>query len=795
VIFDERELVEFATGSASAVLGPRFAAVDTFARRTRVPAPPYLFISRVTELEAETGRFGPSMIVTEYDIPHDAWFLVDGQVPVVAVTEMAGQGVLLLASYLGIDLDHRGERGYRLLDGALVPHTWVHPGQTVRAETRIERFARTSGPTLFWANSRAYVDGELVVELRDELAGYFTYAELDLSRGLAASEVRRGPSRPAPLVRFKPLARTPRSSLDRAAVDRLTRGEIAEVFGPAYRQDGCRRSIRLPANRLLMIDEVRRLSHRGGTANLGAVTAVKGIHPDDWIFKCHFPDDPVVAGPLAGEGSAQVIQIFAVYAGLHLCLPDATFAPIPDLTTMTKVRGSLTPDRSELRYEASIVDIGLLPRPYVIGDVVIYADDEPVASARGVGVQIVERPGTPWRPERGGLAPNGLGRRTADGRPALVNELHIAHLARGDATALGPEFDLLAGRPVPKLPAGDMCLVDRLMEATERRGAPAPGAAGVCELDVPDDAWYLSGDGRPYLPAAAVIEASVQPCALFSLYLGTTLTDPDQDFTGLNLDGQVTVHRAVDPRGRTIRQQVVLRSSDAVSGMIVQRYECRLSVGDEALSTAEVVIGHVARDGNARDGRSRGTGLDRGRHTRPWLDDQQPRPATVQPVDLAALRQRRPVGLPTGRLDLLDHLDVLPGGGRYGAGYLRGSRVIRADDWFFPLHFHEYPVVPGSFTTQTGVAALQAYALHTGLADALSDPRFAPALDVPLRWRYRGQFGPDDERMDVEVHVKETRVGPDSVVVIGDASVWRGALRVHQSENVAVRLRAAGAAP
>src|SRR6201999_2564485 len=114
VVFDEADLLEFASGRVGNVFGGAFAEVDAFPARVRLPSPPYLFVSRVTRLEAETGRFEPSFIQTEYDVPDDAWYGVDGAVP-PAVTIEAGQCDMLLISYLGIDLRTRGTRFYRLL--------------------------------------------------------------------------------------------------------------------------------------------------------------------------------------------------------------------------------------------------------------------------------------------------------------------------------------------------------------------------------------------------------------------------------------------------------------------------------------------------------------------------------------------------------------------------------------------------------------------------------------------------------------------------------------------------------
>ncbi|MFD0573071.1 hypothetical protein ACFQ0T_32385 [Kitasatospora gansuensis] len=121
VIWDQVDLLEFATGSLANVFGAQFAEIDGYAKRVRLPAPPYHFVTRVTDLKAETGVYQPSFIRTEYDVPEDAWYTVDGGVPPAVAIE-AGQCDLLLISYLGIDFRNKGQRVYRLLDSTLVFH-------------------------------------------------------------------------------------------------------------------------------------------------------------------------------------------------------------------------------------------------------------------------------------------------------------------------------------------------------------------------------------------------------------------------------------------------------------------------------------------------------------------------------------------------------------------------------------------------------------------------------------------------------------------------------------------------
>ncbi|HEY5714893.1 MAG TPA: beta-ketoacyl synthase N-terminal-like domain-containing protein, partial [Psychromonas sp.] len=115
IIFASADLVEFAEGKIANVFGRDYEIIDSYARRVRLPTTDYLLVTRVTDLDATVNEYKKSYMATEYDIPTDAPFLIDGQIP-WSVSVESGQCDLMLISYIGIDFQNKGERVYRLLD-------------------------------------------------------------------------------------------------------------------------------------------------------------------------------------------------------------------------------------------------------------------------------------------------------------------------------------------------------------------------------------------------------------------------------------------------------------------------------------------------------------------------------------------------------------------------------------------------------------------------------------------------------------------------------------------------------
>lgn len=784
VIWDEQQLLAFATGRVADVFGPEFAPIDAYAKRVRLPAPPYHFVTRVTALKAETGVYEPSFIRTEYDVPEDAWYAVDGGVPPAVAIE-AGQCDLLLISYLGIDFRNKGERVYRLLDSKLVFHGDLpRTGQTLRYDISINRFVRQGDTTLFFFSYLCYADGELILELKDACAGFFSQAELATPLGVVITEKDR--QRRAALTRtwFKPLAYTDKNHLTAGDLELLADGRPGDVFSPHHAQDpGLNPALRLPDARLRMVDEIR-IDRTGGPRGLGAITAYKRLEPDAWYFECHFPDDPVLAGSMVAEGAVQTLQAYLLHQGMHLVLPDARFQTIIGLETEVQVRGQITPEHREIRYEIEVMELTLLPRPSVIADILVYLGDKPVIRMRDFGIEIREKDGTPYRPPLGGV-PEFLGRRNRDGEPAMINELHLAHAAKGDlGTAMGPEFDVYTESRAPYIPNGDFQFVDRIMSLEGTRGELKPGAEMVTEYDSPADAWYYGENSRPHMPNCVYMETSLQAAILLGYYLGATLKQPETEYSIRNLDGRATLVKDIDLRGKTIRHHSTLLMTSAVSGAVLQNFRYELSADGQVFYTGESLFGYFSEAALANQ-----VGLDNGTYVAPWIE--QTKPDGVRRVELCddAPQFSGELRLPGGHFHLVDHVDLVEDGGKHGKGYLHGYRGIRPDEWYFDCHFHRDPVMPGSLGVEAILQALRLYVLEEGLADGIERPRFALATNVPMSWKYRGQILRHDGELRFDVHVKEVRREGERLLVIADADLWKPGLRIYELTDVAIEVR------
>ncbi|NJK81487.1 MAG: PfaB family protein [Chloroflexaceae bacterium] len=391
VVWNEADLLEFAQGSIAKVFGDQYAIIDNYSRRVRLPAPPYLLVSRVTRIAGTLGEFKPCSITTEYDIPKDAWYSVDRQAP-WAISVESGQCDLLLISYLGIDFAAQGNRVYRLLDCTLTfMDDLPKEGETLRYDIDINSFVRSGDGLLFFFSYNCYIGDKMVLKMTDGCAGFFTDDELAHGRGIILSDKEHEARRHVVPRHFDAPLTTPRTSFGYDDLLRLSVGDIAGCFGPNYQQHGRNRSLRLPPRQMLMIDRVVSVDPNGGTWGLGVVEAEKDLSAEHWYFPCHFPDDQVLAGSLMAEACGQLLQFFMLYVGLQTRTTDARFQPIPNEPQAVRCRGQVTPNDTMLTYRLEVTDVGLEPYPYAFGNVDVLLGDRVVVNFNNLGLHLKEK--------------------------------------------------------------------------------------------------------------------------------------------------------------------------------------------------------------------------------------------------------------------------------------------------------------------------------------------------------------------------------------------------------------------
>ncbi len=796
IVFSQADLEEFATGKIANVFGPEYAIIDTYRRRVMLPMYPYLLVSRVTKMNAKLGEYKPSTMTTEYDIPYNAWYTTDKQIPSAVCVE-SGQCDLLLISYLGIDLTNKGNLVYRLLDCTLTfMDDLPYEGQTLRYDISINSFVRNGENLLFFFSYECFVQDRLVLKMDGGCAGFFADDQLVDGAGVVYSNGEIEARKNAERKYFTPLLNSPKTSFSKQDLQYLIDGDIEKCFGDiSYFPNGRNPSLRIPPEKILMLDRITSVDITGGAYGLGAIVAEKDLKPDDWYFPCHFRDDEVLAGSLQAEGGGNLLRFFMLMLGLQRMTKDARFQPITGLGQKVRCRKQVTPTAdTKLIYKLEIKEIGLFPNPYMIGDLEIISDGVITVHFENLGLQLREKDNPKY------LDPTDGVKISPRSESALMNEKDITTFALGNMTdCFGPDFAIYNGRKMSRQPNSDLQVISRILKVDGTKGDFSKDVPIYAEYDVPEKAWYYLQNSNVTMPYSLLMEIALQPCGLLGAYMGSTLQFPEMDLYLRNLDGDgetFDLPSGTDFRGKTIHNKSVLTSSIAHGGTILQRYTFELSIDGHVFYKGNSSFGFFTAEALAAQ-----AGLDKGAEIPAWYKTEQLQPSDYMQIKLDSLYGKMklfkaPEGKPHYRLaedqlNMLDELIIAKEKGQYGKGYVHATKFVHTYDWFFTCHFYQDPVMPGSLGVESILQAMQVYALQQDLGKDFKSPKFVQVPNHKTVWKYRGQILLSVKEMHLEVHIKTVEQRGNQLVIIADAYLWNDRMRIYQITDLALGIEEA----
>ncbi|MGF1692537.1 beta-ketoacyl synthase N-terminal-like domain-containing protein [Photobacterium kagoshimensis] len=847
-IWDYDDLVEYAEGDIANVFGPDYAIIDNYSRRVRLPTTDYLLVSRVTKLNATMLEYKPSTMTTEYDIPVDAPYLVDGQIPWAVAVE-SGQCDLMLISYLGIDFENKGERVYRLLDCTL---TFLgdlpRGGDTLRYDISINHFARNGDTLLFFFSYECFVGDKMILKMDNGCAGFFTDEELADGKGVIRTEDEIKARNLATKQRFNPLLHCQKTQFDYHTLHNLLSANIAGCFGDSHISDRHQPSLCFSSEKFMMIEQVSRVEPQGGAWGLGLIEGHKQLEPEHWYFPCHFKDDSVMAGSLMAEGCGQLLQFYMMYLGMHTQVQNGRFQPLENAPQKVRCRGQVLPQSAVLTYRMEVTEIGLSPRPYAKANIDILLDGKVVVDFQNLGVMIreeeectrylgssdyvvedvtaqveanVEATSTsqanvskaasanaplmaqipdlatatnkgviPLQHVEAPITPD-YPNRTPDTVP--FTPYHMFEFATGDIEkCFGPDFSIYRGMIPPRTPCGDLQLTTRVIEVNGTRGDFKTPSSCIAEYEVPENAWYFDENSHQTLmPYSVLMEISLQPNGFISGYMGTTLGFPGEELFFRNLDGSGKMLRNVDLRGKTIVNDSRLLSTVMMGTNIVQSFSFELSTDGVPFYEGTAVFGYF-KGAALKDQ----LGLDNGKVTQPWhVDNNRTPDVTIDLLDKTSRYFNAPTSaageeqphylLAGGRLNFIDTVQITSDGGKEGLGYLYAERTIDPSDWFFQFHFHQDPVMPGSLGVEAIIELMQTYALNKDLGAGFRSPKFGQ-IQSEVKWKYRGQINPLNKQMSLDVHITAIKDEDGKRIIIGDANLSKDGLRIYEVKDIAI---------
>jgi len=743
---DRPQCMDFAIGKVGNALGTQFALADQFPTRVRLPDEPLMLVDRVLSIEGEPQSLKSGRVITEHDVLQGGWYLDQGRMP-ISLTVEAGQADMLLAGWLGIDFQTRGEAMYRLLDATITfEGPLPTPGEVIRYDIRVLRFFRHGESWLFRFEYDATVGGRPLLRMREGCAGFFTPEALAAGKGLLERDFPpMGPDRPGIS-----------QALDAARLQKLRDGNLAGAFGWSDYQ-GPVHPATLPSGRMALFDRVTQLDPSGGHAGLGRIATEDDIHPDDWFLVCHFIDDQVMPGTLMYEACLQSLRVLLLSKGWVVAEGSVTFEALPGVESSLKCRGQVIATTKVARYEVEIAEVRLGENPSVVAHAVMYADGKPVVSVRSMSLMLLggdsrkfpslnPSPGShvPSRSPSGAAYP--VSPRVADPGLPMDHPRLLEFCTGKPSLAFGPLFEPFdQGRVMARLPRPPYLFMDDVVEFSGEPLTQTAPKECVARFQVKPGDWWDKASGHGRIPFAVLLEIALQPCGWISAQSGAALTS-QEDLSYRNLGG--VGHLRADPvvRDGLIEVRSKLERISRSAGMILHFFSFDVRMDGAPLYDGTTYFGFFTKAALGNQ-----VGIT---DAKLW---QSPRAPLARPASTFPTLPRPPLLM----LDEVIHLE--PQGGPQGLGFAQGAKAVDPKEWFFQAHFYQDPVMPGSLGLEAFLQ-LGSLLVESGPGPVLLEPGASSH-----QWVYRGQVIGSHRTIGTRVEVVER--SPGKIVANGFVEV------------------------
>ncbi|MVM38951.1 hypothetical protein GO730_17705 [Spirosoma sp. HMF3257] len=346
VLLNEFHITQLALGPVSKCFGEEY---DVFEGRalSRQPNTDLQLISRILSTTGKRHVFtNKPVMVSEYDVPADAWFYKQNAAPVMPYSilmEIGLQPCGFLGAYLGTTLIFPDKDLFlRNLDG---DGNLLRPvdlrGKTITNRVCLLSHTALNGTILQRYDFELSVDGQPFYQ---GSASFGCFTKEDLSNQIGLD---RG-AHVALWYKTQPADQLNRLSFKLDSL--FGRMKLFRSVNPASPH------LHLASDQLALLDHAI-VVKEGGHYGKGYVFAQKSIQPHNWFFTCHFYTDPVMPGSLGVESMLQAMQVFVLQQGLADGLAGVSFQQAAPHKTVWKYRGQILSSDPDMNLEIHIKTI------------------------------------------------------------------------------------------------------------------------------------------------------------------------------------------------------------------------------------------------------------------------------------------------------------------------------------------------------------------------------------------------------------------------------------------------------
>ena len=372
----------------------------------------------------------------------------------------------------------------------------------------------------------------------------------------------------------------------------------------------------------------------------------------------------------------------------------------------------------------------------------------------------------------------------------LIPREKILAFAEGNPSeAFGKPYAVFdSEREMARLPRPPYFFMDRVTVVDHEQWKMEPGGWIEAEFDIPADGWFFRANRTDTIPFCILLEIALQPCGWLAAWAGSALTS-DERLYFRNLGGNATLSCPVDKTEGTLTMKCRMKDVSSAGQMIIQEFDIEVCSGNRMIYKGSTNFGFFTASALANQVGIKNSRLLDYVHEPGGNDISGPiefePSAPVTPDDTEAGKN---TGMPSTALLMIDRIDTFsPDGGLYGNGYIKGSKTVNPEEWFFRAHFYQDPVCPGSLGIESFIQLIRYYLVEQ-LEDTMDSYEVTVAGDTSHQWKYRGQILPTNREITIHAHIREISRKDSAVTVTADGALTVDGICIYEMENFSVAL-------
>jgi 3-hydroxymyristoyl/3-hydroxydecanoyl-(acyl carrier protein) dehydratase len=227
----------------------------------------------------------------------------------------------------------------------------------------------------------------------------------------------------------------------------------------------------------------------------------------------------------------------------------------------------------------------------------------------------------------------------------------------------------------------------------------------------------------------------------------------ENDLKFRNLGGHATLFHPVGKEAHTLTIRARLTKASEAAKMIIEHFDFQVLRSADVVYSGETYFGFFSPQALAQQVGIR----DAEKHAYLPTSDELQSGRSFTFENAAPLYPDDPektpaaaLSMPAKALRMLDRIALfIPDGGPFGLGFIRGTKIVNPDEWFFKAHFYQDPVWPGSLGIESFLQLLKFVAMDRW-RHLMGSHTFQLLSNLPHNWTYRGQVIPTHEKVEVE---------------------------------------------